>query len=137
VGKAERSKDLWATINICNTLRHQDVMGIRAQMPALGFSAQLWMQFSADRFLSTSGTFKPYPRATTLVRLGTSSQGDDQGGASYLFPSHAGLLRGRVTFEWRLGGRTIARTGRVTQAGHPRAMHGDPQGFSSAKCLIP
>ncbi len=137
VRKAEGSKDLWATVNICNTNRHQDVIGIRAQMPALGFPAQLWMDFVIDRFSSASATFEPYPRATTLVRLGTSSQGDNQGGASFLFPSHAGLLRGRVTFEWRRGGRTIGRTNRITVAGHPRAMHGDPLHFSSAKCLIP
>ncbi len=134
---AERSRFLWATINICNTPRHRDVIGIRAQMPALGFSAQLRMHFGVDYFSPENATFKPYPGAGDLVRLGAPSQGDYQSGTSFRFPSHAGLLRGRVTFEWRLGVQTIARTDRVTALGHPQAMYGDPQRFSSEKCLIP
>jgi hypothetical protein len=134
---AERSRFLWATVNICNTARHRDVIGIRAQMPALGFSAQLRMHFGVDYFSSESATFKPYPGADDLVELGAFTQGDYQSGTSFRFPSHAGLLRGRVTFEWRLGAQTIARTDRVTALGHPQAMYGDPQRFSSEKCLIP
>ena len=44
VARVKRSRNLWATVNICNTKRHPDVVGIRGQMPALGFSSALSMQ---------------------------------------------------------------------------------------------
>src|SRR6516165_1209759 len=43
VQRAERSKYLWATVNICNTKRHPHAIGVRGQMPALGFPALLQM----------------------------------------------------------------------------------------------
>src|SRR5947209_20193020 len=43
VRNAERSPSLWATINICGSRRHPNDVGVRGQMPTLGFSASLFM----------------------------------------------------------------------------------------------
>jgi hypothetical protein len=134
VGKAERSKNLWATVNICNTKNHPNTIGVRGQMPSLGFATKLRMQFRVQYWTGT---------AFTLVRglsksivLGPVTTGVHQAGVRFPFAPHAGVLRGWVTFEWRLRGRRVGQVTRATRMGHRDADFGDPKGFSSGVCVI-
>src|SRR6516225_9959914 len=43
IHRALHSRVLWATVNICDTMHHQNVIGIRGQMPSLSFAAGLRM----------------------------------------------------------------------------------------------
>jgi hypothetical protein len=136
IRKAERSRDLWATVNICNTTRHPNAVGIRGQMPDLGFNARLAMRFGVDYWVITKHQFQPVPHVTSSVSLGISRSGLRQGGVRFKFGSHAGHLRGSVTFEWRLGRRVLGSITRKTSAGHRGADFGDPPHFSAAQCWI-
>jgi hypothetical protein len=134
VRKAKRSTDLWATVNVCNTKNHPNTIGIRGQMPSLGFAAKLTMRFRVQYW--NGKAFTPVRGLSKTVALGAVTRGVYQAGVGFPFAPHAGLLRGSVTFEWRLGNRRVGQTTRATHKGHPRADFSDPKGFSSGSCAI-
>jgi hypothetical protein len=136
VSQARRSKDLWATVNVCNTRRHPNTIGIRADMPALGFFSTLYMDFELQYFNSADKRFEPIPGAGTAISLPNFKFGLHQSGYSVQFMPHAGLLRGIVTFRWKLGHIVIAKFTRATTRGH-KPDSADPRGYSHAYCRIP
>lgn len=132
-----RSPNLWATVNICNTRRYRDKLGIRGQMPALGFPSQLSMTIGVDYWASPQKQFTPIPRfKKLLVVLGTFSSGAQQGGTTFTFMPHAGLLRGRVTFEYKRAGKTLGSITRNTTGNHKHVDQAHPPGHSAATCTI-
>lgn len=134
VSKAESSRQLWATINICNTPRHHNQLGVRGQMPALGFPAALSMKIQIKYFTGTR--FRLDPGVRRMVQLGMRTRLLHQDGHTFQFGPHAGLLMGMVTFQWRRGGQLIGQTTRPTTPGHHDADFGDPRGHSAATCRI-
>ena len=136
VARVERSRKLWATINICNTKHHPNVVGIRGQMPALGFGSQLTMQVELRYWSDAEKRYKLLPTTTQTISLGNESNGVHQGGVSFPFSAHAGTLAGIVRFDWRLKSRSIGHTVRRTSTGHPDADQSDPVHFSAGKCEI-
>lgn len=138
VRRAESSRNLWSTVNICNAPRYRDVIGIRGQMPALGFPASLSMNVQVDYFSQQQHQFV----VDTLVRLkplklGDLATGRHQAGVSLRFSPHAGRLSGTVTFTWRRAGKVIGQTKRPTTPGHPGADFGHPEHYSAGECTIP
>jgi hypothetical protein len=133
--RAKRSHGLWATVNICNTRKHQHTIGIRAQMPALGFPATLQMLVSLNYYSQAGGRFKPLAHTQTPVSLGTATSGYHQGGVTFMVTPPA-ILDGTIEFVWRSGRRVLGSTTRTTRAGHTGARQGDPAGFSAATCRI-
>jgi hypothetical protein len=136
VSRAKRSKQLWATINICNTHRHPETLGIRGQVPALGFSSSISIEISVDFWNPQTKRFKPDPNTARVIRLGSPRTGVHQRGVTFRFDPHAGRFRGNATFTWRRGGKLLGRIDRVTTGGHRDADFGDPRGFSAATCTI-
>jgi hypothetical protein len=136
VHSAEHSSQLWATIDICNTPHHRDMVGMRGQMPALGFSSTMVMKFSTEFRAGKHFIRDNNPNTTQTVSAGSASSGTTQRGWTFKFAPHAGLLRGLVTFEWKLGKKTIGSTSRTTTAGHKGVASADPAGYSSATCRI-
>ena len=137
IKKAKRSTDLWATVNVCNTRSHPNSIGIRAQIPSLGFTSRMYVDIQVEYWSSQASAFEPVPRARALIALGRAARDVFQGGALFPFDPHAGLLTGRVTFEWRRGSKLLGRVTRPTTRGHPQADFGDPPRYSSSKCEIP
>jgi hypothetical protein len=135
IHRAEQSRDLWATVNICNTKRHPDVIGIRAQMPALGFLERLHMDLGIEYLANHA--FKPVPKTTKSISIAPVRSGLHQGGITFSFPAHTGYLRGSATFEWSRGSKLLGRVIAKTSPGHRTADFGDPPGFSSWNCMIP
>ncbi len=133
---AERSSGLWATVNICDTTRYPNVIGIRGQMPTLGFAADLRMTFELDYFSQSRQGYLPLRGVAEPVDLGTASRGSYQAGVRFTFGPRTGLLRGRVVFSWRRSDRTIGRTQALTSAGHRGVRYGDPGGYSRDRCVI-
>jgi hypothetical protein len=139
VSRAEGSSSLWATINICRRAgRRGGRLGVRGQMPALGFSATLRMtirlgSWSArhHRFESISGS-----QATIPLSLGAVSSGRQQDGVVFTFTHPAGLLNGTVEFTWTRGGRVIGDVTRTTTAGHHDADYGSPARYSASSCRL-
>ena len=136
VRRAERSRYLWATFNICNTMRHPNAVGIRAQMPALGFRARMSMRFQVTYLSAKDRRFKPVPGAARSVALASASNGLYQAGVTFRFAPNAGLLSSTVSFTWALGRRSLGQVTRATSGGHRDADAGDPPHFSAGKCMI-
>jgi hypothetical protein len=129
---AEHSRRLWATVNICK----DNALGIRGQMPTLGFGASLSMEIQVQYWAGAKMRFQLHPSAKVSVALGTPAHDVHQGGATFPFGPHAGLLRGYVTFVWKRGGKVLGRTHRATSAGHHDADGGDPPGYSAPGCTL-
>jgi hypothetical protein len=138
VAKARHSRDLWSTVNVCTPRRKPHVVGVRAQMPALGFPAWISIQIQLDYWNKAHHRFVPLAGswATRLVHLGIVSAGLQQGGYNFVLPAHAGLLRGTVTYRWRRNGQLLLTQIRHTVAGHPRADQGIPAHYSAATCRV-
>jgi len=133
--KAERSRSLWATVNVCNTRAHHDQVGIRGEMPALGFPARLEMTVQLTYLDSVTGHYAPVPGAQTRIQLGTVTHGDVQDGALFRFRPTV-TLQGKVTFTWSRDGRTLGSVTRATSGRHRGVADADPRGFSAATCRI-
>ncbi|MFL5860558.1 MAG: hypothetical protein ACJ780_07250 [Solirubrobacteraceae bacterium] len=135
---AKASRSLWATVNICSSRRYRHDLGVRGQMPTLGFSASMFMVVQVNYWSAKSKRFLPIQSkfATTRLSLGNASNGIEQDGAVFPFRPPTGLLNATITFIWTRGGKVIGRTVRRTTAGHPDADHGSPPHYSAAQCRI-
>jgi hypothetical protein len=134
---AERARSLWATINICSPRAHHDDLGVRGQMPALGFSASLSMLVQVDYWSTGENRFITVTGAKRTLALGNASSGLQQAGEVFgPFNAHAGLLGATIRFTWTRAGRVLGQALRRTTAGHPDADHGSPAHFSAAQCRI-
>jgi hypothetical protein len=136
VKAAEHSKALWATINICNPRHHRHELGIRAQIPSLGFSARMYVTFEVAFRPTGASAFTPLPASAHTVFVANRARALEQAGETYSFQPPA-VLSGIVTFQWRRGGRVLGRVTRRTTAHHHHADFGDPPGYSAAICTIP
>jgi hypothetical protein len=130
---------LWATINICNPPRYRDSLGVRGQIPTLGFSSALSMVIQTEYWSGSEKQFLPIPgtTATRALNLGSAASGLQQAGAVFPFRAHAGLLSASIQFTWTLGGEVLGQTVRAATAGHPSADYGSPSHFSASSCRIP
>jgi hypothetical protein len=137
IAQAERSKSLWATINICNSKRYPDTIGIRGQMPSLGFAAWLSMNIQLNYYSATDKQFIPLPTGGShTTRLGRSAVKLQQGGATWTFNKPV-LLNASVQFVYRRAGKLLGETTLTTTAGHPSAQFGSPAHLSAKQCQIP
>jgi hypothetical protein len=138
VRAAESSRSLWATVNICSSRRYPHDLGVRGQMPTLGFSASMYMAVQVNYWSAASKRFLPIQShlATTRLSLGGATTGLEQDGAVFPFKAHTGLLNATITFIWTRGGNVIGQTVRRTTAGHSDADHGSPPHYSAAQCRI-
>jgi hypothetical protein len=142
IAGAERSKTLWATVNLCQTTGTQAAqggsIGVRGQMPALGFAATLSMTIQLDRYSATSKSFVAIPDATAnrTVSAGAFASDLHQAGEVFPFSGPAGLLSATVTFSWTRAGKLLGSTTRQTTAGHPTAVGGQPAHYSTAQCQL-
>jgi len=136
ISGATRSKALWATVNVCDTDSQPQMLGIRGQMPSLGFPVAMSMSIQAQYFSSSKKRFEPVPNGQRIVNLGQATKTLRQGGADFQFERHSGTLRGVITFAWTYRGSTIGHAVRTTTAGHPDADFGSPRHFSASACKI-
>lgn len=136
VHNAERSKRLWATINVCDTRKHPHTIGIRSEAPALGFQATISISIAVDFYSKTDKRFEPDPNATKMIKVGPVTHGIHQRGVTFRFAPHTGRLRGTATFSWTRHGKVLGSTKRLTTPSHHDADFGDPSGFSAATCMI-
>jgi hypothetical protein len=136
VRSAKQSRRLWATVNICDTHRHPNTIGIRGQAPALGFRASISIAIAIEFFNPSTRRFAPDPGVKKSISINNVSDGIQQAGVTFQFPRNAGRLRGSATFSWKRGGKLLGRTDRLTTGGHRNADFADPHGFSAATCTI-
>jgi hypothetical protein len=136
----DKSRHLWATVNICDTSKNPDTLGIRASMPGSGKSTErMYMRFRAQYLVGEEWrAFRSSGTDSGWVRVGSARFKARQSGWSFPFKLREGQryeLRGVVRFEWRRGRKVVRRAIKRTTAGHGTAFS-DPKGYSSATCRI-
>ena len=137
-----RSRHLWATVNVCDTLKNPNAIGIRGSMPgAPNPREQMYMRFRVQYFRSADGLWHNISSGANsgFVNVGPAKYKARQAGKIFEFrppPGGSYLMRGKVTFQWRLKGRVVRSAALVTTAGHRSSAGADPAGYSSDTCVI-
>ena len=141
---ANAPKNLWATINICDTEKHPDQLGIRARMPAMDRGVKMKMRFFVQ--YKRNGAWVGVPRdggGTTMSDWFVVGYGKfkweelgDTFSFSKLKPGDLFLMRGLVKFQWRQHGKVLKTAHAYTTAHHSRSAYGDPKGYSAATCSM-
>lgn len=136
---AARDPDQWATVNVCDTAKQPDSIGIRASMPGVPKGARLSMRFRVQYRDVKNDIWVDIEDADSGWRvLGTAKGTPVESGWSFNFahPSNPVMLRGVVRFRWRRGD-TLPRSAEVaTEAGHRSSAGADPAGYSAATCAL-
>jgi len=138
----DRSDDLWATVNVCDTADNPNEIGIRGSMPGLGRPAVLWLRFQVQYLSKIDGKWHNIESGADsgFKRIGIASSRVIESGRNFTFlPPAAGgahTMRGAVTFDWRVKGRSVEKLRRLTEAKHPDTADSDPPGYSAATCQI-
>ena len=143
---APRPPTLWATVNICDTLRHPDQMGVRASMPGNGKRQRMWMRFHAQFFDSSTNTWSDVKTGgvSPWILAGSALFRTRQAGYTFTFKAPAAgssfTLRGAVDFQWRgkrHGHTIVVRRAQANTKGGVKSTDGaDPPGYSSGLCTI-
>jgi hypothetical protein len=135
---AAREPEPWATVNVCDTAKQPDTIGIRASMPGTPKGMRLSMRFRVQ-YKVDEDTWADVADADSGWRaLGSAKGTAAESGWSFSFtkPSKAVTLRGVVRFRWRRG-NALPRTAEVaTEAGHRSSAGSDPAGYSAATCAL-
>lgn len=138
-----RSKDLWATINVCDTAKYPNTIGIRGSMPGLGDRrAKLQMRFQVQYKAKLDGKWHNTDKTADSgwKTVGRTKRLVLESGQNFTFlpPTDGGAhqLRGSVRFKWLRRGIAVERERRFSEAGHRPTAGSDPKGYSSARCEI-
>jgi len=134
VQAAEHSKDLWATINVCDSRLYPNRIGIRAEMPSLAFAAPMYMTFEVAYRPKPNAAFKLLASTRKRISIGSAPNQLFQNGRTYGFVPPA-VLDGAVTFAWWYQGKRVGNTTRTTTRGH-KPDFADPKGYSAKICTI-
>jgi hypothetical protein len=127
----------WATVNLCDTLKRPDTIGIRASMPGTPKGARMAMRFrvqykSDDGWRDVKGASSGWQPAGVADGLPAES------GWSFSFahPSSPVVLRGMVRLRWRKGATVVRRAELPTEVGHHSSAGADPASYSAATCTL-
>ena len=128
---------LWATVNVCDTAKHPNEVGIRASMPGTPRGTGRRMRFrvqwrDGERWRYVDGADSGWRK---LKRAGGRAI---ESGWSFEFepPAKAITFRGVVRFRWLRDGRVVSRAVEITEGGHRSTAGADPAGYSAASCSI-
>jgi hypothetical protein len=138
----DKSPLLWATINVCDTAKHPDTIGIRASMPGSGKAHEkMYMRFRVQYFDALKKKWKYILTAdSSFLSVGSARYRRRETGRDFaITPPPVGqefMLRGVVTFEWRKGKVVVRRAQKRTRSGHKGTIGADPKSFSAATCTI-
>jgi hypothetical protein len=135
---AKRDSEHWATINVCDTARQPDALGIRASMPGTPRGARVSMRFRVQ-YRDADGDWVYVEDADSgWRRVGIARGGPVESGWSFKFARMSGevVMRGVVRFRWRRGDSLPRRAELATEGGHRSSAGADPAGYSAATCTL-
>ena len=127
----------WATVNVCDSAKRPDAIGIRASMPGVPKGARMAMRFRVQ-FKAGAGWQDVKGAASRWQPVGVARGAATESGWSFTFahPSSPVTLRGMVQLRWRKGA-TVVRTAELpTEAGHRSSAGADPADYSAATCTL-
>jgi hypothetical protein len=134
------SRYLWATVNVCDTERWPDTIGIRGSMPGSEDGREaMWMRFQVQFLDDGKWLDVPAGGDSGFVYVGPARIKAGQAGRSFRISpkkDEGVLLRGRVSFEWRLKGEVVRRATVRTRKGHRSSAGSDPPGYTASTCTI-
>ena len=136
------AREVWATVNVCDTPNAPNTIGIRASMPGSRSGAEVrWMRFVVEYHSPVDDRWKRLAAGgdSGFLRVGKGRKPRQFGRSLRIEPTAgaAVLLRGRVAFEWRTeGGDVLQRESARTRKGHRSNAGADPPGYSAASCAI-
>ena len=141
-------KNLWATVNRCDTPSSPNEIGVRASMPGTKTTTRLYMRFSVQFYSAIRQSFVDTDSSSRWLRVGTGRAAATQSGFSFRFDDppegEQFVLRGIVQFRYtakrkRRGKRrwvVVKQYERLTRSGQRGVQAADPPGTSHAMCII-
>ena len=127
----------WATVNVCDTTKHPNEVGIRASMPGTPRGTSRRMRFrvqwrDGDRWRYVTGADSGWRKLTRARGRAIES------GWSFEFepPAKAITFRGVVRYRWLRDGRVVGRASEITESGHRSTAGADPADYSAATCSM-
>ena len=133
---------LWATVNVCDTLRYPNRIGIRGSMPGADNTREtMWMRFRVQFYDAGAAKWKFVKQNgdSGFIKVGRADVKARQAGILFEIPPPPGgsfQLRAKVAFQWRLKKKAVRTVTRLTTAGHHSNAGSDPKGYSSDTCVI-
>ena len=145
-----RNEGPWVTVNICDTPKSPNAMGVRASIPGNGTNERMYVRFTAQYFSRARkrwATVRGNGRSPWIY-AGSARFRSRQAGYTFRFRQPAAgtlfLVRAYADFEWRRRKRrgssarwvAVNRERRVARSGIFGVDHSDPPGTSRASCYI-
>lgn len=136
-------KNLWATVNVCDTRSSPDRMGVRARMPGDDAHERMFMRFTAQFHSGRSWRRVSGKGDSPWLYAGSALFKTQELGYTFTFdapePGAGYLMRGLVQFQWRAQRRgravVVHRTHLYTEGHHP-SRGADPEGHSAGRCRV-
>jgi hypothetical protein len=127
----------WATVNVCDSAKRPETIGIRASMAGVPKGARMAMRFRVQ-FKTDDGWQDVKGAASRWQPVGTARGLAAESGWSFTFahPSSPVTLRGMVQLRWRKGGTVLRQVELPTEAGHRSSAGADPADYSAATCTL-
>lgn len=142
-GPAADDRDPWATVNVCDTSGAPNTIGIRASVPGQrsGAEEQRYVRFVVQYFSRADSRWYRVAEGgdSGYISAGTGRKARQVGRSFRIepMPGEPVLLRGKVTFQWRVKGQGVVRSASVvTRKGHRSTAGDDPAGYSAGTCTI-
>ena len=159
-------RPFWATVNICDTEKSPNAVGVRTSVPGNGTDERIWARYSAQWWSAADQEWKTVGGSgvTDWVVLGDADMTFRQAGWTFRFvqppTGTTYVMRGVVELQWRDEVRVtrklrrarrnrrlhrVRRAQRVavvrertllTATGMKGVQGGDPAGLSKAMCLL-
>ena len=127
------ARELWATVNVCDTAAHPDEIGIRAALPAAR-RPRAGVRFRVQYREAASGRWRWVQAADSGWRRARRAR--ESGWSFEVAGEGTRILRGVVNYHWKRNGVVVRRARRVTELGHRSTAGADPADFSAATCRI-
>ena len=142
----------WATVNVCDTAKKRNSVGVRAGMPGNGTEQRMYMRFQLQWYRARERRYVDIGAPSTWVSAGSARFRAAQRGFTFagIVDPEAGArfkLRGEVVFQWRrLRPRrkgaerrrevVVKRARRFTRGGLRGVVGGRPPGRSDGVCIV-
>lgn len=136
------TREVWATVNVCDTAHAPNTIGIRASMPGSRSGAEVrWMRFVVEYHSQAEDRWYRLADGgdSGYLRVGKGRRPKQFGRSLRIVPTadRSVLLRGRVYFQWRTqGGEVLQSESARTRKGFRSDAGADPPGYSAATCTI-
>jgi hypothetical protein len=107
IAKDSVTPELWATVNICDTAKAPNSMGVRASMPGNGTDQRMYMRFQAEYWSRARQDWAPVAGSgiSPWVSVGSARYDRRQAGWTFSFAAPPQgvtfTMRAVVEFEWR------------------------------------